>query len=239
MEFDPNLLKLPEHVFSSGDPVEGNPFPAETPGHAAWAAATRKAEEAFLRLQSEWVTAWRTDDESIRYVCARFDIWAWRGTCVGGTESWVQSYDNWLQTYAEGWLDSFSTADQLRRRPIEEGELFLRELRRALSARLYHWRAEVRRLKREFDESRRASPPTPRESALGKTQNRRRVDDYIAEVLRDTGTKITRKDFWVAAGYSEQTPFTRWQRGASDTRPAERQRFERILLEKPHLKQKK
>jgi hypothetical protein len=65
---------------------------------------------------------------------------------------------------------------------------------------------------------------------------RRAVDDYIAEVLKKTGKRITRTDFWKAARYKTRTEFERWQRNDPRTTKTACERFARLLREKPHLK---
>jgi hypothetical protein len=63
------------------------------------------------------------------------------------------------------------------------------------------------------------------------------VDRYINDVLRQRGKRITRTDFWKAAGYKNATEFQRWQRQDPKHRnKAADGNFKRILLEKPHLK---
>jgi hypothetical protein len=65
------------------------------------------------------------------------------------------------------------------------------------------------------------------------------VDAYLAEVLDRTGKRITRKDFWKAAGYSNATEFERWQRDDPKANISAGQNFKRILETKPHLKPQK
>jgi hypothetical protein len=67
-------------------------------------------------------------------------------------------------------------------------------------------------------------------------ERRRAVDDYIAEVLKKTGKRITRTDFWKAARYKTRTEFERWQRNDPRTTRTANERFIRLLREKPHLK---
>jgi hypothetical protein len=63
------------------------------------------------------------------------------------------------------------------------------------------------------------------------------VDAYIQEVLEKTGRKITRADFWRAAGYKTRTEFERWQRcDPKHKNEAADKAFTRILTKKPHLK---
>lgn len=65
---------------------------------------------------------------------------------------------------------------------------------------------------------------------------RAKVDDYIQEVLENTGKRITKKDFWTKAGYKDATQFERWQRNDSKASKAAEGNFARVLREKPHLK---
>jgi hypothetical protein len=65
-------------------------------------------------------------------------------------------------------------------------------------------------------------------------QRRKAVEDYIAEVARKTGQRITRAEIWKAAGYKEATGFERWERDNRSTAAAARN-IGRVLREKPHL----
>lgn len=71
--------------------------------------------------------------------------------------------------------------------------------------------------------------------SAGNSGNRARINAYMAEVLSKRAKKISRKEIWVSAGYSDATEFERWQRGASNTTKAAIERFERVLRDKPHL----
>jgi hypothetical protein len=63
------------------------------------------------------------------------------------------------------------------------------------------------------------------------------VEAYIAEVLRETGKRITRKDIWRRAGYKSRTEFERWERSDPKRRnKSADERFTLILQDKPHLK---
>jgi hypothetical protein len=61
------------------------------------------------------------------------------------------------------------------------------------------------------------------------------VNDYIQQVKIQTGKTINRKDIW-SGHYADDTEFQRWQRGDRRTTAASRRIFERLLVEKPHLK---
>jgi hypothetical protein len=69
------------------------------------------------------------------------------------------------------------------------------------------------------------------------TDNKAKVEAYIEEVYKKTGRRITKTDFWKAAGYKTRTEFERWERGDSKRRNKSAERnFNLILQEKPHLK---
>lgn len=67
-------------------------------------------------------------------------------------------------------------------------------------------------------------------------QRRAAVNAYIEEVRLETQQRITRKEFWTAAGYDDATEFERWQRDDPKTNKAARRAFDRVLTKKPHLK---
>ena len=62
---------------------------------------------------------------------------------------------------------------------------------------------------------------------------REMVDTYIAEVLAKTGEKISRKDFWLVAGYDNPTQFERFQRSDLRTTQSAATNFHRVLNMKP------
>ena len=69
------------------------------------------------------------------------------------------------------------------------------------------------------------------------TGRRKEIDEYITEVHRKTGRRITRTEIWKTAGYKSRTEFERWER-ADPNRPnkAADTAFTRLLREKPHLR---
>jgi hypothetical protein len=68
------------------------------------------------------------------------------------------------------------------------------------------------------------------------SSRRASVDRYIADVLAQTGKRITRIDIWKKAGYADATEFERWQRGDQKQSKAAGENLRRILTDKPHLK---
>ena len=70
----------------------------------------------------------------------------------------------------------------------------------------------------------------------GAVDNATRVDQYLREVRKHTSQKFSRRDLWTGAGYTNQTEFERWQRNDRRTSHTARQKFERILKDRPHLK---
>ena len=80
--------------------------------------------------------------------------------------------------------------------------------------------------------------PAQSEAVVSNTVGERaRVDAYIQEVLEATGTRITRKQIWMSAGYTNRREFERWQNGDKRTTRAARENFERVVRTKPHLKE--
>jgi len=68
--------------------------------------------------------------------------------------------------------------------------------------------------------------------ALPDQTERQRIDNFIAAVLA-TGTKITRTDIWVVAGYSDPTEFERFQRSDKKTTESGKANFNRVLSMTP------
>jgi hypothetical protein len=166
MENSENWFRLPEAFKSSGDPVEGNPFPEGTAKHDLWADATRVAEEQFSRLIEAflknstfqekppdglafdqyltWLRGQLTLHEEgiIHLTAGKFDIWAYRYIAVTWTERDIGYFDEWLYSTANGWLDV--TAKLYADAPSDVSGLLFR-LRKKLMERIEHWKAEARK----------------------------------------------------------------------------------------------
>lgn len=69
-------------------------------------------------------------------------------------------------------------------------------------------------------------PATPREM----------VNEYIDEVYQKTGKRLLKKNIWQMARYKTRSEFERWEREDPRATRTARERFTRILTEKPHLK---
>ena len=68
-------------------------------------------------------------------------------------------------------------------------------------------------------------------TGAGRSENRARVDAFILMML-DHGHKITRKDIWIVAGYTNRTEFQRFQSGDRCTKTA-KLNFDRVLRMTP------
>jgi hypothetical protein len=168
-----NPFALPAGLRSAGDPVDGNPFPANLPEHRVWQEATLKAEEELCRFNSEfqkiqptgnegfaaWIKrggpAWAADADaawSISMCVGKFDIWAKRGIQIVWSENALREYDEWLFRYAQAWIDSHMRA----RHRLSESSLL--ELRSKLIGRMELWKSEARRYLSE-QRNQAAQPP--------------------------------------------------------------------------------
>jgi hypothetical protein len=140
-------LRLPESFAGSGDPIEGNPYPAEHPASQVWMDATRKAEMEVSRINSEApssLTPATADAWMPALVIAKFDTWARRGVQVVWTDEAVQQFDGWLVRYANTWIESVAELLTSHAPPFPS-EVVLAELGSRLGARVHHWKAEARR----------------------------------------------------------------------------------------------
>jgi hypothetical protein len=143
-----DLLRLPDGLRHSGDPIGENPFPIGDPRHRVWKDATQKAEEEWCRLgsESEGQPAYSPND-LIDSVCKRiadkFDVWAKRGVHVVWSNGALRDYDQWLANYAEAWLHDVS-ARRLYSRVVLLDDL-LAVMRLVLTKRVNWWKAEARR----------------------------------------------------------------------------------------------
>jgi lambda repressor-like predicted transcriptional regulator len=165
--------QLPANLQHAGDPVDGNPFPADDLRHKVWKDATLKAEEEACRVNSEflkqspagqqgfveWVQQGKMASATqyfaswtIALCVAKFDIWAKRGIHVVWSEAAVKAYDQWLCNYAQSWLNAQEKLDNL-------SHSALIDLRSRLVERVEHWKAEARRYLSEQRKSLEQSEP--------------------------------------------------------------------------------
>lgn len=142
---EPN--ELPDGFQSTGDPVDGNPFPESDLRHDAWADATRSAEEEYALLNSRLLKERPGPEHAvyadweIRLYVGRFDIWAKRGVHVVWSDADARHYDQWLFNYAQTILETARESAPF----FVHAESLLCELRLKLLERVEHWKAEGRR----------------------------------------------------------------------------------------------
>jgi hypothetical protein len=186
LTIDPALLQLPPGYASTGDPVDGNPFPAGTTRYALWARATRIAEEKIARVKSDWLVSQqplndrvpRNIDEMVQQsafyrqkqrelFASEFHVWAERGGQVVLTDNDVRLMDSWLVGYAEAYLSSNARLMLKHALPLHLVESELRWMRDLLAALVLHYKAESRRCRaireedaREFAESSQHARPS-------------------------------------------------------------------------------
>ena len=237
------------------DPVPENPFKETNPRHRTWGDATKRAEETLLKLNSATLGSLSPEGNPTRMLeheSARFDVWAERGLYVVWSDQDLAAFDAWLLSYASALLHK-AVGTYGDDNPWAES--YLVRLKVKLMARVDHWRALARQCRRELEidsarvrsgggsggESQEGIEREPTAASSGplvsnKKVNKARVDAYIREVFDATGRKLTRKDFWQAAGYKHRTEFQRWQANSESSTRAARENFERVLRTKPHLK---
>jgi hypothetical protein len=163
--------RLPSDFTSAVDPVDGNPFTPEDPRHAAWASATRIAEEELHRSHAGPVPVLpATTSESVNFFWNRallpaLDAWARRGLSAIASERDVQQYGDWLHRYLNSWLDELARYFEWREPPFP-AEVVLLEVRRRFVRRTEFWKAEACHRLGEIESRAReaaatASPVTP------------------------------------------------------------------------------
>jgi hypothetical protein len=132
--------------------------------------------------------------------------------------------DQWT-TYPRRWIPASLVVDVQQR----------------ITERKFHWIAEALKSARASTQDKRkpvsndADTPAARNEKPTTSDRRAAVDAYLAEASTRSGKRVTRTDFWKAAGYRSRTEFERWQRCDARTTEAACRAFERILREKPHL----
>ena len=189
-----DLLRIPEGLRSSGDPVVGNPFRDVDSRHTVWANATRRAEQelrafnaaGFGRLNEVQP---RTPEEAHRVIAAhqkqivtgKFDIWAKRGVQVVWSEYDEQAFVKWLEQYANAWLNEMRQFF-----PAELGNIdwLLEELRTRLIARIEYWKSEALRYLNQQAEDRNAGSSSPTVTQLRAFTTPEQVWKTIGEDMR-------------------------------------------------------
>lgn len=182
---DSNRFRLPDSFGDSGDPVDGNPFPADDLRHSLWTEATRKAEtfvaeakqKAFGTLTLATAERWLTD------LCLqKFHIWAWRGHWVVWTDADIAAFDNWLVRNANSWIET--VAQHLANAPFPTDAILL-NFRNDLGRHIEFWKREARSRAEQF-RSMTATSPRPEPSKPSRpvvtegtvAWRRKQVSDY-------------------------------------------------------------
>jgi hypothetical protein len=175
-----DLLRIPEGLRSSGDPVVGNPFRDDDPRHTVWADATQRAEQELRVVNAAGMGVLNevqptTPSEARRVIVAfqgqlvtsKFDIWAKRGVHIVWSEPDEQSFAKWLEQYANAWLNEISQFF-----PAELGNIdwLLEELRTRLIARIEYWKSEARRYLNEQAKERNAPVSSLQNSEIEREQ---------------------------------------------------------------------
>ncbi len=150
-----DLLRLPEGLRSSGDPVVGNPYGVQDPRHTVWTDATARAAQelhAFNAASVGYLNELYSNnpDDARRVLLAhwkhiligKFDIWAKRGVHVVWCEADERQFVEWLERYANVWLKEVKQFF-----PLELGNIdwLLGGLRMCLIARIEYWKSEAQR----------------------------------------------------------------------------------------------
>lgn len=132
--------------WSHRDPVEaGNPFPSEDARHEVWAAATRIAREALVRIDHDLDLVERAgphpDPYPVRLVAlaeSRFDVWARRVLSIVSSQAAVADFEAWLSRYVANWrayvadtCPHVDVGDELRARLVSRAQYWVSEASRA------------------------------------------------------------------------------------------------------------
>ena len=181
-----------------------------------------------------------------------FDLYA-RMYALATTFETLEEHTRALETLAQGYVEAGMR---------HNGSLNARTLRSELDIRMkqrkFHWISKLHQVAGAREPTAAAPqdpqslpsatpsapsrPPTRAETvpqrAEGRvpeaTSRRALVDACIQEAALRTGKRITRTDFWKAAGYKTRTEFERWQRNDPKTTKAAAEAFERVLRNKIH-----
>ena len=162
-----DILRVPSNLCSSDDPVIGNPFPENDLRHRAWADASRRAEQELHVFKAAGMDAKRESqkpcdlDGARRFligsvghlVTGQFDIWAKRGIQIVWSDTDAKAYGDWLDSYANAWLNQVNDFYPPK---IGDIEWLLPEIRSRLIARIEFWKSEAQRYLIEQAEHQRA-----------------------------------------------------------------------------------
>ena len=177
-------FQLPDNFGSSGDPVDGNPFPPDNPRHAVWAEATRAAEIEVCELNARSMGRMSTlaafmeaplslYEWLVEPALEKFDIWAKRGIQVVWSDPEVALFDQWLVKGANAWLSEIGLFFERNPAPFPV-EMLRTRARNAFAARVQHWKLETRR----YRELQRAASlkveQTPETATVGPELKQRR-----------------------------------------------------------------
>jgi len=176
-------FQLPDGFSSSGDPVEGNPFPPENPRHAVWDEATRAAELEICELKARSLGRLTTFEAFVEApvspyewlvapMLGKFDIWARRGVHVIWSDPELAGFDKWLVSAANAFL--VETEKFLERTPLPFPTEMLRlRARNAFAERVQYWKLESRRF-RELQRAAAAKAEPPEKPTVGPGLKERR-----------------------------------------------------------------
>jgi hypothetical protein len=164
-------FRLPDSLASLGDPVEGNPFPLDSPQHQAWISATRTAEEEVCRITSSVLSnltaSTGQDWPATLIIIARFDAWARRGASIVWSDRAVQHYDQWLVSSANASLAEAARGPTSA--PSSDSvDGSLTDLRNRLGAQVHSWKAVARRVCAERQPAQASHEEPPPDVALSR-----------------------------------------------------------------------
>ena len=218
--------------------LKQNPFP---PGHPSdqdfvelandmAARYGRTVSTAYARLQAA-----SSDEE---YEALTLDTVSWLYDLYGEMVAIGSSFGTLpdclagLERLTEFYVHATAAATGVRGTPFLKAKIGVR-----LREREHYWAGKCHEIAALVAKRPEGQIATQTPETAGVSSSRRQlVNSYIDDVKARTERRITRTDFWKAAGYRTRTEFERWQRNdARATRSATRA-FERILREKPHLK---
>lgn len=241
-----------------------NPFPQEDPLHGKFVRMASESAALHARIAANTYARLEKASTEQDYLSLRLDSVGWMYDLYGHMYAMAACYENLQeQTEALRTMADFYVGLGMRRPGNLDPEMLRMELHARLEQRKFHWTAqchEVARVRATLHESEpqpQTSLPSPIKDAEsvdpmgvgvdpdsgsppstigGKNEPRGLVDAYLREASECLGRRVTRKEFWRAAGYQSSTEFERWQRGDPRTTVAARTAFERTLRDRPHMK---
>jgi hypothetical protein len=204
----------PERVTKAFGPVP------EGTDAAAWVERTKLCADYLPRIGAS------VDDARKTIICELvsklFDSWASRRIDLVKTPNDLRAFSSEMGTYLS--MIVMPCLSEVDLNDLEVGAIHL-----AVAGRKQDWLGQaVERMSTALSES-----TAKADSNNGSATNQRAAIDAFIAKMAQAGRKVTRKDIWMSASYTDRTEFLRFQRGDAKVTKSAVRNFRRILTMGP------